>query len=154
MAAYFFDSSALVKRYAKEVGTSWVFSLVKPFAGNHLYIARITAVELISALTRRERARRLSGSAVAKAIARFEREFQNRYTTIEVTARLVAAAMKLARSHALRGYDAVQLASAIEVHQARVAAGASPLTIISADDPLNAAAIVEGLLVENPNNHP
>ena len=154
MAAYFFDSSALVKRYAKEVGTSWVFSLVRRSAGNHLYIARVTGVELVSALTRRERARQLSGSAVAKAIARFEREFQNRYTTIEVTARLVAAAMKLARSHALRGYDAVQLASAIEVHQARVAASASPLTIISADDPLNAAALAEGLLVDNPNNHP
>lgn len=154
MAAYFFDSSALVKRYAREVGTSWVFSLVRRSAGNHLYIARITGVELVSALTRRERAHRLSSSAVAKAIARFEREFQNRYTTIDMTARLVAAAMKLARSHALRGYDAVQLASAIEVHQARVAAGASPLTIISADDPLNAAAVAEGLLVENPNTHP
>ena len=71
-----------------------------------------------------------------------------------MTAKLVAAAMKLARSHALRGYDAVQLASAIEVHQARVAAGASPLTIISADEPLNTAAVAEGLLVENPNNHP
>lgn len=67
---------------------------------------------------------------------------------------MIAAAMKLARSHALRGYDAVQLASAIEVHQVRVAAGASPVTIISADDPLNAAALAEGLLVENPNNHP
>lgn len=154
MAAYFFDSSALVKRYAKEVGTSWVFSLVRRSAGNHLYIARITGVELVSALTRRERAHRLSASAVSKAIARFEREFQNRYTTIEMTARLVAAAMKLARSHALRGYDAVQLASAIEVHHARVAACASPLTIISADDPLNAAALAEGLLVENPHNHP
>jgi len=62
--------------------------------------------------------------------------------------------MKLARSHASRGYDAVQLAAVIEVHQARVAAGASPLTIISADDPLNAAAVAESLLVDNPNNHP
>lgn len=154
MAAYFFDSSALVKRYANEVGTSWVFSLIRRSAANHLYIARITGVELVSALTRRERTLRLSTGAVAKAIARFEREFSNRYTTIEVTARLVAAAMSLARSHALRGYDAVQLASAIEVHQARVAANASPLTIVSADVPLNAAAVAEGLLVDNPNNHP
>jgi predicted nucleic acid-binding protein len=62
VAAYFFDSSALVKRYAKEVGTSWVFSLVRRSAANHLYIARITGVELVSALTRRERAGRLSGT--------------------------------------------------------------------------------------------
>lgn len=45
MAAYFFDSSALVKRFAKEVGTSWVFTLVRSSAANHLYIARITCVE-------------------------------------------------------------------------------------------------------------
>lgn len=154
MAAYFLDSSALVKRYAKEVGTSWVFSLVRRSAANHLYIARITGVELVSALTRRERAGRLSASAVAKALARFEREFANRYTTVEVTPRLVATAMKLARAHALRGYDAVQLASAMEVQQARVSRGASPLTLVSADDPLNAAAVAEGLLVDNPNNHP
>jgi len=49
---------------------------------------------------------------------------------------------------------ALRLAAAIEVHQARVAAGASALTIISADDQLNAAAVAESLLVDNPNNHP
>jgi hypothetical protein len=154
VAAYFLDSSALVKRYAKEVGTSWVFSLVRPSAANQLYVARITAVELVSALTRRERTGRLTSSAVAKALNRFEREFANRYTTVEVTARLVGAAMKLARAHALRGYDAVQLSAAIEVQQARIAAGAKPLTLISADGPLNTAAVAEGLLVDNPNNHP
>ncbi len=41
MAAYFFDSSAPVKRYAKEVGTSWVFSLARRSAANHLYITGI-----------------------------------------------------------------------------------------------------------------
>ena len=153
MAAYFFDSSALVKRFAKEAGTSWVFSLVRGSAVNHLYIARITSVEVVSALTRRERAGQLSGSAVGKAIARFERELANRYTTIEMTAALVSAAMKLVRSHALRAYDAVQLAAAIEVHQVRIAASASRITLVSADDPLNAAALAEGLLVDNPNNH-
>ena len=153
MAAFFFDSSALVKRYAREVGTPWILSLVRGSAANHIYIARITCVELVSALARRERAGRLGGSAVAKAIARFDRELANRYIIVEVTARVVAGAMRLARSHALRGYDAVQLASAIEVHQARVAAGASSLTIISADDPLNAPAVAEGLLLDNPNNH-
>ena len=154
MAAYFFDTSALVKRYANEVGTSWIFSLVRPSAANHLYLARITGVELVSALTRRERAGRLSSAAVTKALARIERELANRYTTVEVTARLIGEAMKLARTHALRGYDAVQLAAAIEVHQVRMTAGASTLTLISADDSLNNTAVKVGLAVDNPNNHP
>lgn len=153
MAAYFFDTSALVKRYAKETGTAWAFSLVRP-AANRLYLTRITGAEVVSALTRRERAGRLGGSAVAKALARFEREVNNKYAAVEVSAKLVAGAMKLARTYALRGHDAVQLAAALEVHRLRAAAGADALILICADDALNAAAVAEGLAVDNPNHHP
>ena len=52
MADYFFDTSALVKRHVAEVGTAWVKSLVRAKAGHTLYIARITAVEITSAITR------------------------------------------------------------------------------------------------------
>jgi hypothetical protein len=49
----------------------------------------------------------------------------------------------------LRGYDAVQLAAAL-------AAGAvlPDLVFAAADDDLLAAARLEGLAVENPNQHP
>jgi len=83
VAAYFFDSSALVKRYARETGTAWVFSLVRPSADHRLYIARITGVEVVSALSRRERAGLLTSSSVAKALTRFQREFANKYVVIE-----------------------------------------------------------------------
>ena len=56
--------------------------------------------------------------------------------------------------HGLRGYDAVQLAAAIQVRDERLALGASPPTLVSADTELNAAAMMEGLRVENPNHHP
>jgi len=36
----------------------------------------------------------------------------------------------------------------------RLAAGAPNLTLISADNALNSAAIAEGLAVDNPNHHP
>lgn len=36
MVAYFFDSSALVKRYARETGTAWVLSVVGPEAAHAL----------------------------------------------------------------------------------------------------------------------
>ncbi len=47
MAAYFFDTSALVKRYATEIGTMWVNALIDPATGNRIYVARITEVELL-----------------------------------------------------------------------------------------------------------
>ena len=55
VAVYFFDSSALVKRYAYETGSDWIVALTEPSASHSLYIARITAVELVSALSRRQR---------------------------------------------------------------------------------------------------
>jgi hypothetical protein len=60
--------------------------------------------------------------------------------------------MDLAERHALRGYDAIQLGAALAVNDGCRATGLS-LTIICADDELNAAA-AEGLAVENPNRHP
>ena len=62
--------------------------------------------------------------------------------------------MTLATKHALRGYDAVQLAAALEANDERIANELSPLALISADDELNAAAKAEGLTVEDPNDYP
>ena len=45
MAVYFFDSSALVKRYVQETGTAWVVGVLDPTAGNDLYMARIAGAE-------------------------------------------------------------------------------------------------------------
>lgn len=53
MADYFLDSSALVKRYVQETGTAWVRGLTRRNARHDLYVARITAVEVTSAIARR-----------------------------------------------------------------------------------------------------
>jgi hypothetical protein len=53
-----------------------------------------------------------------------------------------------------RHVDAVQLAAALEIRQQRQEAGFGPMTLISADQPLDAAALAEGLTVEDPNLHP
>lgn len=55
MAAYFLDSSALVKRYAAESGTAWVTGLLAPSAGHRLYVTRITGVETVAAITRKRK---------------------------------------------------------------------------------------------------
>lgn len=154
MSALFFDSSSLVKRYATETGTNWVFSLVRPSANNRLYLARITGVEVIAALTKRTRVGSLTTAAAAQAVGRFEREFSNRYLLIETTPQIIQKAMTLAKNHVLRGYDAVQLASAIQANQDRISIGGEPLIFISADNHLNIAAAAESLTVDNPNNHP
>jgi uncharacterized protein len=154
VAALFFDSSSLVKRYAQETGTNWVFSLIRPSTKNRLYLARITGVEVVAALTKRMRTGSLTQVATNKAIARFEREFSNRYVLVDASPIIISNAMNLAKNHTLRGYDAVQLASALQANADRISVGGSPLTFISADNHLNSAATAEGLTVDNPNNYP
>lgn len=55
MSAFFGDSSALVKRYANETSSVWLTTTIDPKFGNYVFIARITFVEVVSAITRKER---------------------------------------------------------------------------------------------------
>jgi uncharacterized protein len=148
VAVYFLDTSTVVKRYVQETGTAWVQALTAPAAGHSPCLVRITLAEVVAAVTRRERGGHLSAQAAATALADFQYDFGHQYLIIEVSAALVDRAAALARKHALRGYDAVRLAAALEVHSE-----APPLTLLSADVDLNAAASAEGLLVDDPNNH-
>lgn len=154
MSALFFDSSALVKRYVKESGTKRVSRLVRPSSHHRLYLAEITGIEVISALTKRVRVGSVTQAVANKAISRFVGEFSNYYILVEINLSLIQNAMKLAQSHPLRGYDAVQLAAALHVNSERLTVGGSALTFVSADNNLNLAAKNEGLKVDNPNNYP
>lgn len=154
MAGYFIDSSALVKRYVQEVGTPWVRSLTHRGTAHQIYLVRITAVEVVAAVSRRRKGGSLSSRQASSIVSRFRRHLASRYTVLEVTPALLTDAMKLATSHALRAYDAVQLAAAIELNRRWVAGGLGGVVLVSADGELNSAALTEGLQVENPNVHP
>ena len=154
MTAYYFDTSALVKRYAQEVGTAWVMSLTDPTAGHDVYIVRITGPEMIAALFRKVRTREATRVDAVQAAANFRTDFQTQYQIMEVTADLADRAMALAEQHGLRGYDAVQLAAALELHTVRNLMKLPPLTFISADSDLNSAAQAKGLIADDPNAHP
>ncbi len=153
MAAYFFDSSALVKRFSTESGSAWVLGIVRPSLNNFLAIATITGAEVVSALTRKLRGGKLSQRQYDNAIRRFERNFTARYFGADVTTTLVENAMRLVKKHGLRGYDSVQLAACLAVAENRSFLNLSPLTFVTADNDLNQAALAEGLTVENPNDH-
>lgn len=154
MAVLFCDSSALVKRYAAETGTAWIIGITSPSAGNDTYIALITGVEVTSSIARRKRAGSLSVTDAATATAAFRRDFAVLFRPIEITLALVLRAMTLAETYGLRGYDSMQLAAALEVNADTLSLGLPPITLISSDAELNAAAAVEGLAVEDPNAHP
>jgi predicted nucleic acid-binding protein len=152
VAAYYLDSSAVVKRYVRELGSTWVRSLMARAAGHNLILARITGVEVVAALIRHSPP--LPPPDLARALARFQRHFQNRFQLIPINRNLIAQAMLLAVRHRLRGYDAVQLASALEARARQAARGQPAPVFVSADANLNAAATTESLAVDDPTTHP
>ena len=137
-----------------EAGTAWVRSLIRARAAHTLYIARITAVEVFSAITRRQHGGHLSPAQAAAILGHFRRHLTRRYHVLELTVPRFGEAMLIARRHRLRAYDAVQLAAALEGSRRQQAVGLGPWTLVSADQDLNIAATSEGLPVEDPNRHP
>ncbi len=85
--------------------------------------------------------------------SKFEQDFFIQFRKVEISESLTEKAAQLAKKYALRGYDAVQLAAALETESERITSGLSSVTLLSADADLNAAAVSEGLAVENPNDY-
>lgn len=154
MTTYYLDTSALGKRYVQETGTAWVRALADPAVGHSLLTARITMVEIYSALARRKREGTVPAADCDTAAQAFTAHSDSDYEYIELGLDVVVIARQLLERHSLRAYDAVQLASAVLVNEVLQNVDLPPLTFLSADDRLNAAAAAEGLTVDNPNAHP
>ena len=154
MAAFYFDSSALVKRYSFENGTKFVIELMRPSAKNRFYSAKISEAEVCATISRKRKSGNLSIISSNKAHKRFRRNFSGNFNRLDLTDSVINEAVRLTEIHALRGYDAVQLATALIANRRRLNDGLLPLTLVSADNELNKAAQAEGLAVENPNNYP
>ena len=154
MAGYFVDSSALVKPYVLEAGTVFVRSLTNRKSHNAIFISRIASVEVTAAIARRRKGRSVTATQASSILSRFRKHLAGRYTIAEVTPTLLTDAMKLANTHEMRAYDAVQLATAIEVQRQWLRLGQGGIVFVSSDKDLNAAATAQGFIVEDPRERP
>jgi predicted nucleic acid-binding protein len=105
----FLDTSALVKRYVVEQGSSETIELVRraELVGTSL----VSRAEMAAALAKAVRLG-LHRETGRKAHGTFLSHWPF-FVRIPVTEALVSRADSLAWNHALRGYDAIQLASAL-----------------------------------------
>ena len=154
MAAFFFDSSALVKRYLSEQGSAWVQSVVDPAAGNELFAVRITHVEVASALARRRKNGLIDSATAAALMVRVASDFLGGLAVIEVSEKLIREAVRLVEAHDLRAYDGIQLSACNQLNLQRQTLGLIPATFVCSDMALNAVASANSLAIENPNDHP
>jgi uncharacterized protein len=156
MSLYYFDASALVKYYVIEPGSTWVRQLVdEQNSPNGQYqhvilISEITRVEVAAGLAIIERGGRIRRSEREREYLRFISQLVHRYTVTAVTTGNLEAAARLTQQHPLKAYDAVQLATALHVHQALAD---QALTFVCGDRALLTAAQAEKLSVDNPFEH-
>lgn len=144
----------MVKRYIAETGSTWVLELFYSALNNEVFVSAITAVEIVAAITRRSRGGSISVTDAAVVCNQFRNDLQIDYQVVEMTEDIINAAMLLAETQGLRGYDAVQLAAGCAVNALCITSGLPPIIFVSADRELNVAATKSGLSVENPTSYP
>lgn len=137
MAAYYLDTSAAVKAYARE-------------PGSEVHLSRVGVVEVAAALFGKTKAGEMRALEAEAALEEFEADVQGIYRIIEVDPVTADRGVDVARRHRLRGYDCLQLATALLLQEQRAPLGLAPLVLVSSDAELNAAAKSEGLNVEDP----
>ena len=150
MPVYFFDASALVKRYLREVGNDWLRQLIAA-EQPRIFLSSLSGAEVLAAIIRKGRTGEASPEEQQRAVTAFRSEFATSYALIAPTLAVIHAAMDLIIAHPLRGYDAVQLASALMLPP--LPQGAKPL-FVAADDGLLRVVERLGLPSDNPNRHP
>lgn len=135
MIAYF-DTSALVKLYVEEDGTDVVRAVAHGAA--MVATSRVTRVEFHSAISRKIRLGEVDDAA--PAVEDFERDWPA-FIRVRVLDRVLESARRLSTARGLRAYDAIQLASALDLG----APGGSPIRFVCFDRALALAAVAEGL---------
>ena len=102
----------------------------------------------------RETPKRISTGRRDRLLANFDMHVQHQYAVVRVTHGILTHAATLCRTHPLRAYDAVQLASALARRHDDRASGQPVPTFVCADAILLSVAAAEGLAIENPHNYP
>ena len=148
MALLYLDTSALVKLYITERGSERMEELALSGA-NSLATCAITQVEFHSAVDRRRRMEDLDEDEVERAVEGFSKHFKSVAFRYPVDDQTLDLACVLVHRHALRAYDAVQLAACLFLLRLR---SRDDLTFVSADRNLLTAARSEGLAVLNPES--
>lgn len=116
MTFYFIDPSALVKRYVHEDGSRQIRSLISDDSHDTIFIAEISLAEVAAVIAAKRRAPGgISEGMRYRILARFLLDCQQRYDIIVTNRSIIDKAVELCQRYRLRGYDAVQLSTAISV---------------------------------------
>jgi predicted nucleic acid-binding protein len=153
VAIYYLEPSALVKYYVAEPGSNWVRALVDA-GDNVLVTAEITIAEVSAALAVITRVGRISRRQRDELWGKFKRDLLTHYEVLPTHRTIIHHAAEMCQKYLLRGFDAIHLASGLQLQESLVKQEEGGIiTYVTGDDSLVTAGQSEGLSVDNPFWH-
>jgi predicted nucleic acid-binding protein len=136
----YLETSDLVKLYAEEPDSNEIAGRVQ--AADIVATSILSYAEARAALSRKFREKGIDKNEYKRVKNELETDWEH-YFVLNLNNNLVKSAGDLAEKHALRGFDALHLASALEIKRLT----SLPVTFSSSDARLRAAAQDEGLVM-------
>ncbi len=152
MDYFYFDASALIKRYTDEIGSDEVDFLFANIPLERMLCLMLGALETLWICVRKRNDGRITASQFAQATAYLEHEVINSnsdFKTISTPDSLILNSMSLIGTHSLNSVDAIVLRSALD-YAVELRNTGHTLVLVAADRRLLRAAHAEGLPVFNP----
>ena len=118
MHYFYFDASALIKRYTEEVGSDKIDFLFDRVPLRRLLVLTIGSVEVFWICVRKRNGGRITSTQFARAVTHLRHEVirsQSDFQKISVPDSLVWDSMRLIESYSLNSVDAMVLRSALDV---------------------------------------
>jgi predicted nucleic acid-binding protein len=140
----FFDTSALVKRYADEPGTPAVDALVEDEEIT-VVITSLSVIETVSAFRRKQNRHEIPGNAVDGLLSAFFHEALADFRIVPMEEALFEHSFDLVLEDDLRTLDSLQLSAALSVHD-----DVETLSFVCADAELISVADAAGLDTMDP----
>ncbi len=152
MHYFYWDASALAKRYAPEIGTPLVNALFCTASRDRMMCLSVGTGEVISVLVRKKNAGLIPDTVFSQALIDFRAEVLSSAAEFRLVAledRLVFASHVFIERYSLNATDVLVLRSALDVAAALQPAG-DTLVLLSSDHRLLQAAQQERLTTLNP----
>ena len=152
MYYFYFDASALAKRYVEEVGSDKIDFLFANVPLERLQCLTIGAMEVFWICVRKRNDGRIPSSHFAESTTYLKSEvidIQSDFRKISVPDSLVWDSMNLVDIHSLNSVDAIVLRSALDTATELRNTG-DTVVLVASDQRLLRAARAEGLQIFNP----
>ena len=152
MYQFYFDASALVKRYIREVGSNKINFLFDNFSLSQFKCLTFGAAEVFWICVRKKNDGRITPYEFTHAVLNLNREVTSEtsdFQTFPIPDPLIEESLSLIEIYSINSVDAIVLRSALNV-ATQLRSINDTLVLVASDQRLLKAAQNEGLLTFNP----